>query len=278
MEQGGPGWAARPSSFRGCSRSGRVGAGGALDSGPESGPLFGPGAGSPAIGPEDAVSSGHARAGRQTRDREMTMATHEVLFQPLTIKSVTIPNRFVSTSHQPGYAARGRVTERYLRYEAEKARGGVGLVQFAGATSVSIENCYYYGQLDATTDAVVPDLQRMADAIHRHGATCTAQLTHGGRRERYDIANWIPAFGASCRRELKHRAFPAVLEPRDLRRIADDFARARAAGSGRRSGRGGDLLHTDRHHRPVLVTAHQCPKRRVRREPRQPHAFRAPSP
>ena len=154
------------------------------------------------------------------------MATHEVLFQPLTIKGVTIPNRFVSTSHQPGYAARGRVTERYLRYEAEKARGGVGLVQFAGATSVSIENCYYYGQLDATTDAVVPDLQRMADAIHRHGAACTAQLTHGGRRERYDIANWIPAFGASCRRELKHRAFPAVLEPRDLRRIADDFARA----------------------------------------------------
>ena len=154
------------------------------------------------------------------------MAAYDVLFQPLAIKSVTIPNRFVSTSHQPGYAAQGRVTERYLRYEVEKARGGVGLVQFAGATSVSIENCYYYGQLDATTDAIVADLQRMADAIHKHGAVCTAQLTHGGRRERPDIANWIPAFGASCRRELKHRAFPAALEPRDICRIAADFARA----------------------------------------------------
>ena len=33
------------------------------------------------------------------------MAAHDILFQPLTIKNVTIPNRFVSTSHQPGYTA-----------------------------------------------------------------------------------------------------------------------------------------------------------------------------
>ena len=37
------------------------------------------------------------------------MATHDVLFQPLEIKSVLIPNRFMSTSHQPGeFEERGR--------------------------------------------------------------------------------------------------------------------------------------------------------------------------
>ena len=71
------------------------------------------------------------------------MAAHDVLFQPLKIKNVTIPNRFVSTSHQPGYTANGQITERGLRYEVEKAKGGVGLVQFGGATTVSVENCYY---------------------------------------------------------------------------------------------------------------------------------------
>ena len=152
------------------------------------------------------------------------MTTYDALFAPLTIKRMVVPNRFVSTSHQPGYTAGGRVTERYIRYETEKAKGGVGLVQFGGATTVSIENCYYYGQLDGTRDDIVDDLKRMADALHEHGSVCTVQLSHGGRRERSDMANWIPAFAPSVRRELKHRAFPAALEPHDIQRIALDYA------------------------------------------------------
>lgn len=54
------------------------------------------------------------------------------------------------------------MTERALRYEVEKAKGGVGLVQFGGATTVSAENCYYYGELDGTSDDVVPGIQRTA--------------------------------------------------------------------------------------------------------------------
>ena len=154
------------------------------------------------------------------------MAAYGALFAPLTIKRMVIPNRFVSTSHQPGYTSGGRVTERYVRYEAEKAKGGVGLVQFGGATTVSVENCYYYGQLDGTSDDIVADLRRMANALHEHGAVCTVQLSHGGRRERHDMAGWIPAFAPSCRRELKHRAFPAVLETYDIHRIALDYATA----------------------------------------------------
>ena len=78
------------------------------------------------------------------------------------------------------------IGERYIRYQAEKAKGGVGLAQFGGATAVSPENSCYYGQVDGSTDAVVPQYRRMAAAIHQHGAACTVQLTHGGRRERWD--------------------------------------------------------------------------------------------
>ena len=149
---------------------------------------------------------------------------YEALFQPLRIKQVTIPNRFVSTSHQPGYPVAGKITDRYIRYEAEKAKGGVGLVQFGGATTVSVENCFYYGQVDGTTDAVVEQFRKMSDAIHEHGSVCTVQITHGGRRERYDQANWMPAFAPSSRRELMHRAIPAELEHHDIERICADYA------------------------------------------------------
>ncbi|HXW21221.1 MAG TPA: N-methylproline demethylase, partial [Roseiarcus sp.] len=163
------------------------------------------------------------------------MGAHASLFQPLDIKGVRIRNRFLSTSHSPGYATGGVITERYIHYQAEKAKGGVGLTQFGGATAVSPENSCHYGQIDGSTDAVVPDYRRMAAAIHAHGAKCTVQLTHGGRRERWDIHNWLPTFAPTRLREIVHGAFPAVIEDHDVRRIRENFAAAA------RRARDGDL-------------------------------------
>ncbi|MFO1169474.1 MAG: FAD-dependent oxidoreductase [Hyphomicrobiaceae bacterium] len=148
------------------------------------------------------------------------------LFQPLRIKGLEIRNRFLSTSHSPGYASGGDITDRFIAYEAEKAKGGVGLVQFGGATAVSVENSFHYGQINGSLDAVVPQYKRMSDAIHTHGAKCMVQLTHGGRRERWDGVNWLPAFAPSCRRELIHRSFPAEMEHHDIARVVTDYASA----------------------------------------------------
>ena len=162
------------------------------------------------------------------------MSTYDVLFQPLQIKNVTVPNRFASSSHQPGYTTNGLITERGIRYEVEKAKGGVGLLQFAGGTTVSVENTYGYGQVNGTTDEVVPMLRRVADGIHRHGAVCMVQITHGGRRDRYDTSAWVPPFGPSFSRELLHRSFAAEMEAHDMARAtrgyADTARRVREAG------------------------------------------------
>ena len=154
------------------------------------------------------------------------MSQLDPLFAPLTIGHVTIRNRFLSTSHAPGYAVHGDITDRYVAYETEKAKGGVGLVQFGGATAVSIENSFHYGQINGAVDRVIPQYQRMAAGIHAHGAICTVQLTHGGRRERWDDVNWLPAFAPSGLRELMHRSFPASMEDHDIRRIIRDYAAA----------------------------------------------------
>ena len=119
------------------------------------------------------------------------MSRYPALFSPLTLKHLRIRNRLLSTSHAPGYAVGGRITERYLRYQQEKARGGVGLTQFGGATAVSIENSFHYGQINGAHEEVVPEYRAMAARIHEHGAACTVQLTHGGRRELGGIAHWL---------------------------------------------------------------------------------------
>jgi 2,4-dienoyl-CoA reductase-like NADH-dependent reductase (Old Yellow Enzyme family)/thioredoxin reductase len=163
---------------------------------------------------------------RAPGQKEGAMASLDVLFTPLQIKHVKIRNRFLSTSHAPGYAIGGAITERYIAYETEKAKGGVGLVQFGGATAVSIENSFHYGQINGAVNSVVPQYKRMAESLHAHGAACTVQLTHGGRRERWDDANWLPAFAPSGLRELIHRSFPAEMESHDIARIRDDYAAA----------------------------------------------------
>ncbi|MEM7426981.1 MAG: FAD-dependent oxidoreductase [Pseudomonadota bacterium] len=154
------------------------------------------------------------------------MSAYDALFQPLPIRNLTIKNRFLSTSHSPAYAVHGEITDRYMRYEEEKARGGVGLCQFGGATTVGPECSIYYGQIDGHSDEVIPRYRKMAAGIHGHGAACTVQLTHGGRRERWDLVNWLPTFSASCTREIVHASFPVVMEDHDIRRVVRNFASA----------------------------------------------------
>ncbi|MGF7159577.1 2,4-dienoyl-CoA reductase-like NADH-dependent reductase (Old Yellow Enzyme family) [Rhodoligotrophos appendicifer] len=154
------------------------------------------------------------------------MSQYDPLFEPLQLKGLTIRNRFLSTSHSPGLAVGGDITDRYIRYQAEKAKGGVGLTQFGGATAPSTENSFHYGQINGSVDAVIPQYRRMAAAIHEHGAHCTVQLTHGGRRERWDVANWLPTFSSSPLREIIHGSFPVIMEDHDIRRVVRDFASA----------------------------------------------------
>ena len=154
------------------------------------------------------------------------MGLYDPLFEPLVLKNLTIKNRFLSTSHAPAYCENGVINERYVRYHEEKARGGVGMTQFGGATAVSPECSTYYGQVNGAHDGVILGYRKMAEAIHAHGAACTVQLTHGGRRERWDIAGWLPQFSASTLRETVHGAFPVAMEDHDMRRVANSFADA----------------------------------------------------
>lgn len=156
------------------------------------------------------------------------MPAYESLFEPLQIRNLTIRNRFLSTSHEPGYVLAGNITDRYIDYQAEKAKGGIGLTQFGGATAVSAENSFYYGQINGSVDAVIPQFRKMSAAIHEHGALCTVQLTHGGRRERWDMTNWLPTFSSSPLREIIHGTFPATMEDYDIRRTIENYAAAAA--------------------------------------------------
>lgn len=155
------------------------------------------------------------------------IANAEALLRPLRIKGLTIRNRVMSTSHAPGYGQGGKPMERYQRYHEEKARGGIGLTMFGGSSSVALDSpATPWNQIAVTDDAIVPVFRQFAERIHAHGARLMIQLTHMGRRTRWDTDAWLPTISASARREPASRSIPKEMELADIARVIADYAAA----------------------------------------------------
>ncbi len=154
------------------------------------------------------------------------MAQYDALLKPLKIRHLTIRNRVMSTSHAPAYAKNAMPQERYQLYHEEKAKGGIGLTMFGGSSTVSPDCPATFGQLAVTSDAIIPHFRSFSERVHKHGAALMCQLTHMGRRTRWDSGDWLAPVAPSHIREPEHRSFPKAMEDWDLRRIIRDFGQA----------------------------------------------------
>lgn len=162
------------------------------------------------------------------------MTSSDPLLQPFTLKSVTFRNRIMTTSHEPAYADEGLPKGRYRAYHVARAKGGIALTMTAGSAAISRDSPPVFNNILAYKDEVVPWMRDLVDACKEHGAAVMIQLTHLGRRTRWDKGDWMPVVSPSHRREASHRAFPKKMEDWDIARIIKDFGdaaeRMKAAG------------------------------------------------
>ena len=148
------------------------------------------------------------------------------LLQPFQLKHLTLRNRILTAAHEPAYAEDGMPKARYRAYHVERARAGIALTMTAGSASVSRDSPPVFNNILLWKDEAVPWLRDLADAVHEHGAAVMIQLTHLGRRTRWDKGDWLPVVSSSQRREASHRAFPKRAEEWDLDRIRNDYVAA----------------------------------------------------
>ncbi len=148
------------------------------------------------------------------------------LLQPYRLKHLTLRNRIMTTSHEPAYPEDGMPKDRYRLYHLERARAGVALTMTAGSAAVSRDSPPVFNNILAYRDEVVGWMKRLSDDCHEAGAAVMIQLTHLGRRTRWDKGDWLPVVAAGPSREPSHRAFPKVIEDWDIVRIIDDYADA----------------------------------------------------
>ena len=152
--------------------------------------------------------------------------SNDPLLQPFQLKHLTLRNRIIVTAHEPAYPEDGMPKERYRAYTVERAKGGVALTMTAGSAAVSKDSPPVFNNLLAYKDEIVPWIREMTDAVHEHGSAIMVQLTHLGRRTRWDKGDWLPVVAPSHHREVAHRAFPKKIEDWDIERIIKDFADA----------------------------------------------------
>lgn len=152
--------------------------------------------------------------------------TNDPLLQPYRLRHLELRNRVISTSHEPAYSVDGMPGERYVAYHVEKAMGGIAMTMIGGSTIVAPDSPPAFGNLDASTDAIVPYFKRLADAVHEHDCALMTQITHLGRRSSNYTADWLPLVYPSCVREPAHRSFPKIAEDHDLERIVRCYGQA----------------------------------------------------
>lgn len=160
--------------------------------------------------------------------------SNDPLLQPYKLKHLTLRNRIMITSHEPAYPEDGMPKGRYRAYHVERAKAGVALTMTAGSASVARDSPPVFNNILAWKDEVVGWMKQLTDECHDHGAAVMIQLTHLGRRTRWDKGDWLPVVAPSHEREASHRAFPKRMEDWDMSRIISDFAdaaeRMKAAG------------------------------------------------
>ena len=154
------------------------------------------------------------------------MPDTDILFTPGRLGPLKLKNRFVGSAHEPAYGVGGLPLERYQAYLEERAKGGAALVMFGGSAMVSSAWSPSFGQLNLADDRIIDAFGSLAERIHKHGAYTITQISHPGRRSRFDLRNWVPPVAPGPFREPEHRSAPKVIEPYEMRMILNDYAAA----------------------------------------------------
>ncbi|MGD9577783.1 MAG: NADH:flavin oxidoreductase [Syntrophorhabdus sp.] len=154
------------------------------------------------------------------------------LFETTTIKSLTLPNRFIRSATWEGLAADdGSVTPRLIDVAVKLAQGGVGLI-ISGHAYVSREGQAGSWQLGAYSNELVPGLAEMVKAVHDSGGKIAMQLAHAGSKAATRLSGLEP-IGPSIA-DIEGKQVGREMTKKDIVQVAQAFAaaalRARTAG------------------------------------------------
>ena len=103
------------------------------------------------------------------------------LFQPFTLRTMTVKNRIVMMPMGSDLAGHnGQMSDEHIKYYEQRARGGAGLILVENICVTFPQGSNGATQLRIDHDCYIPRLYTLAEVCHRHGACVGIQLNHAG--------------------------------------------------------------------------------------------------
>ena len=103
------------------------------------------------------------------------------IFEPLTIRRMTMKNRVMMTPMGTNYAGQnGEINEKHIKYYEQRAKGGTGLIMVENASVSSPEGSNGTTQLRIDHDSYIPGLYNLTETVHKYGACIGIQINHAG--------------------------------------------------------------------------------------------------
>lgn len=148
------------------------------------------------------------------------------LFTPLKIGNITIRNRLMQTAHAKGFhAADGLTNNRDIYYQAERAKGGAGLL-VTGARHVHPQSTGPSRTLARGNrpEIVARDAQ-MTAAVHEFGGRIIAQLIHFGPQGRSGSQDdYRLLWGPSTMKSPAYNEWAREMTKAEMDEVSDAFA------------------------------------------------------
>jgi 2,4-dienoyl-CoA reductase-like NADH-dependent reductase (Old Yellow Enzyme family) len=145
------------------------------------------------------------------------------IFKPGEIGRLRLRNRIIKAGCFEGMCQEGSCSDRLIEHHRAVAGGGAAMTTVAYC-SVAQEG-RAYGHEMWMREEIVPDLERLTDAVHKEGAAASIQLGHCGYFASRADTGYQP-YGASRKFNLFRLSFPQVMTVDDINSVIDSFADA----------------------------------------------------
>ncbi len=156
-----------------------------------------------------------------------------ILFTPVRIGPLTVPNRFVrSATHDFMADDEGSVTGAHVELYRRLAEGEVGLI-ISGHAHVQPSGQASARQMAVFDDRFVAGLARIPETVHRFPSLVFLQIAHAGRQTKEKLCGCVPV-SPSAVYDPTSKVMPRELAPDEIRSLVADFisagVRAKRAG------------------------------------------------
>ncbi len=139
-----------------------------------------------------------------------------ILFTPAKIGPVELRNRTIRSAAFEGMCPGNSPSQMLMDYHVSVAAGGVGMTTLAYASAT--RNGVSFDTQLLLRPEIIPDLRRITDAIHDHGAKASIQIGHCGNMSHKKTAGETPVsasggynlYSYSPVRRLREDELPAI--------------------------------------------------------------------